>query len=77
MKYLFWILCLNLLAGPIHCNAGNLPVQITLYPEQKEQIIDGFGIAQAGWSDKLYEHHKRTDVMNLLFGKDGKRIAYR
>lgn len=71
MKYLFWILCLNLLAGSVRCNAGNPPAQITLCPQQKEQIIDGFGIAQAGWSDKLYEHHQRTDVMNLLFGKDG------
>ncbi|WP_455593219.1 glycoside hydrolase [Bacteroides sp.] len=71
MKHLIWILCLNLFLYTTLSYAGNLPTQIILYPQQKEQVIDGFGIAQAGWADKLYEHHKRTEVMDLLFGKDG------
>lgn len=71
MKHLSWILCLSLFLNNKICTAGNTPAQITLFPQQQEQVIDGFGIAQARWADKLYEHHKRTEVMDLLFGKDG------
>lgn len=72
MKLIFWTLfSLNILWSIPYCTATNSPVHITLFPQQKEQVIDGFGIAQAGWADKLYEHHKRTQIMNSLFGKDG------
>lgn len=48
---------------------------ITLNWEDEKQTIDGFGVAQAGWSDRLYAHHKRNEVMNLMFGKDGLQLS--
>lgn len=47
---------------------------VTVQWNNEEQTIDGFGIAQAGWSDYLYAHHKRDEIMNILFGKDGLRL---
>lgn len=46
-------------------------IDVFLHLDKEEQIIDGFGIAQAGWAHYLYAHRKREDVLNLLFGKDG------
>lgn len=65
------LLSLNIIWSFTYCKAADSPAQITLFPQQKEQVIDGFGVAQAGWADKVYEHHKRTQIMNSLFGKDG------
>ena len=41
----------------------------------EKQVIDGFGIAQAGWSDKLYAHFKREEVLQKMFGNDGLRLS--
>lgn len=41
----------------------------------EEQTIDGFGVAQAGWSDYLYAHRKRDEVMDVLFGPNGLRLS--
>lgn len=45
--------------------------EILLQWNNEKQAIDGFGVAQAGWTDYLYAHRKRNEVMNLLFGNDG------
>lgn len=41
----------------------------------EEQTIDGFGVAQAGWSNYLYAHRKRNEIMDVLFGQDGLRLS--
>lgn len=48
--------------------------QITVLWENEAQEIDGFGVAQAGWADRLYAHTQREKVMDLLFGADGLRL---
>lgn len=74
MKHLLSIISfLLLIATPALC--GNPPAQIKLCFQDKAQTIDGFGIAQAGWADELYQHHKRAEVMDMLFGKDGLRLS--
>lgn len=45
--------------------------EVILQWNNEKQTIDGFGVAQAGWTDYLYAHRKRNEVMNLLFGNDG------
>lgn len=45
--------------------------EVVLQWNSEKQTIDGFGVAQAGWTDYLYAHRKRNEVMNLLFGNDG------
>ncbi len=45
--------------------------EVLLQWNTEKQTIDGFGVAQAGWTDYLYAHRKRNEVMNLLFGNDG------
>lgn len=42
---------------------------------EEKQTIDGFGVAQAGWADRLYAHQKRDEVMNLMFGADGLHLS--
>lgn len=49
--------------------------QVLLQWNDEKQLIDGFGIAQAGWSGYLYAHRKRDEVMNLLYGNDGLRLS--
>ena len=34
-----------------------------------------FGVAQAGWSDYLYAHRKRQEIMDVMFGQDGLRLS--
>lgn len=48
---------------------------VVLQWNNEEQTIDGFGVAQAGWSDFLYAHRKRNEVMDALFGQDGLRLS--
>ena len=72
MKHIF-LLCLTLLFT-LQIQ-GNPPSKILLHIQKKGQIIDGFGIAQAGWADELYLHHKRTEVMDKLFGDEGLRLS--
>lgn len=48
---------------------------VVLQWNMEEQTIDGFGVAQAGWSDYLYAHRKRNEVMDVLFGQDGLRLS--
>lgn len=43
--------------------------------DDEKQTIDGFGVAQAGWADRLYAHQKRDEVMNLMFGSDGLHLS--
>lgn len=74
MKYLVSIISFLILsASPALC--GNSPAQIKLCFQDKVQKIDGFGISQAGWADELYQHHKRAEVMDMLFGNDGLRLS--
>lgn len=74
MKHLLSIISFLILsATPALC--GNSPAQIKLCFQDKVQWIDGFGIAQAGWADELYQHHKRAEVMDMLFGNDGLRLS--
>ena len=47
---------------------------VVLEWNNEQQVIDGFGVAQAGWADYLYAHRKRNEVMDVLFGKDGLRL---
>lgn len=72
MKQIF-LLCLTLLFT-INIQ-GNTPSKILLYTQKKGQVIDGFGIAQAGWADELYMHHKRAEVMDRLLGDQGLRLS--
>lgn len=32
-------------------------------------------MAQAGWSDYLYAHRKRQEIMDVMFGQDGLRLS--
>lgn len=48
--------------------------EVVLHGEKEEQTIDGFGIAQAGWSHYLYAHKKREQVLDLLYGDKGLRL---
>lgn len=48
---------------------------VVLQWTNEEQTIDGFGVAQAGWSDYLYAHRQRNEVMDVLFGQDGLRLS--
>lgn len=72
MKQIF-LLCLTLLLT-LQIQ-GSSPSKILLHTQKKGQIIDGFGIAQAGWADELYSHHKRAEVMDKLFGDKGLRLS--
>ena len=48
---------------------------VVLKWNHEEQTIDGFGVAEAGWSDYLYAHRKRNEVMDVLFGQNGLRLS--
>lgn len=48
---------------------------VVLQWDNEEQNIDGFGIAQAGWSTYLYAHRKRNELMDIFFGQDGLRLS--
>lgn len=48
---------------------------VVLQWNTEEQTIDGFGVAQAGWSDYLYAHRKRNEIMDTLFGQNGLRLS--
>lgn len=41
---------------------------------QENQVIEGFGVAQAGWAANLFTHSKREEVAALLFGPNGLNI---
>ena len=47
---------------------------VVLEWNHEEQVIDGFGVAQAGWADYLYAHRKRNEVMDIMFGQNGLRL---
>ena len=42
--------------------------------DDEQQTIDGFGVAQAGWSAELFTFPKRDEVAALLFGPNGLSI---
>ncbi|MCD7901945.1 MAG: glycoside hydrolase [Bacteroides sp.] len=46
---------------------------VTVQWNQEQQNIDGFGICQ-GHADDLYAHHKRSEIMNWLYGDQGLRL---
>lgn len=48
---------------------------VVLQWNTEEQTIDGFGVAQAGWSDYLYAHRKRDEIMDTMFGQNGLRLS--
>jgi hypothetical protein len=43
---------------------STLGADVVLQWNNEEQTIDGFGVAQAGWSDYLYAHRKRQEIMD-------------
>lgn len=51
------------------------PQGVTLMWNNEKQVIDGFGVAQAGWADRFYAHKKRSEVMGLLFGEEGLHLS--
>lgn len=46
---------------------------VTVQWMQEQQNIDGFGVCQ-GHADDLYSHHKRSEIMNRLYGEQGLRL---
>lgn len=60
--------------GPLQTKAAGSN-EAVLHWTKEEQKIDGFGVAQAGWSTYLYAHRKREDLLNLLFGADGLHLG--
>ncbi|MDR2949871.1 MAG: glycoside hydrolase [Prevotella sp.] len=46
---------------------------VTVQWAQEQQNIDGFGVCQ-GHADDLYAHHKRSEIMNRLYGEQGLRL---
>lgn len=57
-----------------YSNINTLYAQINIHWTDEKQEIDGFGIAQAGWANRLYAHHKREEVMDMLFGEKGLQL---
>lgn len=53
---------------------GGLPSQITVHAEPAAQVIDGFGVAQAGWADQLFLFENREQVIDALFGENGLKL---
>lgn len=51
-----------------------MPSQITVHAEPSAQVIDGFGIAQAGWADQLFLFENREQVIDALFGENGLKL---
>lgn len=54
---------------------STLGADVVLQWNNEEQTIDGFGVAQAGWSDYLYANRKRQEIMDVMFGQDGLRLS--
>lgn len=54
---------------------SGVKADMVLQWNNEKQVMDGFGVAQAGWADYLYAHHKRDEVMDVLFGRDGLRLS--
>lgn len=87
MKKNIWWVSVTLLLGFTSCNnrmknlLGDQPLldsvhaDVVLEWDEGKQVVDGFGVAQAGWADYLYAHRKRDEVMDVLFGKDGLRLS--
>lgn len=59
----------------VSAQSGNRSGQVKLCFQNKQQVIDGFGVSEAGWADELFQHHKRAEVMDMLYGKDGLRLS--
>lgn len=53
---------------------GLFPNKVEIQWNEENQVIDGFGVAQAGWSAELFKHSKRDEVTSLLFGPEGLNI---
>ena len=69
------LFCFISVAG-FSCKEAQQPdCKIDIRWNDEKQVIDGFGIAQAGWSDKLYAHFKREEVLQKMFGNDGLRLS--
>lgn len=47
---------------------------VTLQWNNEKQEIDGFGVAQAGWAHRLYNHFQRDEIMDMMFGQDGLKL---
>lgn len=47
---------------------------ITTMWSKEKQKIEGFGIAQAGWSDQLFLFKNRNKVLDAMFGEEGLRL---
>jgi O-glycosyl hydrolase len=61
------------------CDNPELPedvvsANVVLQWQNEMQLMDGFGVAEAGWADYLYAHRERDAVMDMMFGQDGLRL---
>lgn len=70
------VLAFSLVCGIcLPVKGGDSFSRIILYPQKTtEQVIDGFGVAQAGWADELYLFKNREQVIDAMFGPDGLRL---
>lgn len=59
----------------VSAQAGGGDIQIKLRLQEEKQQVDGFGVSQAGWAAELFQHQKRTEIMELLYGNDGLRLS--
>lgn len=41
---------------------------------KENQMIEGFGVAQAGWADHLFLFKNRNKVLDAMFGEEGLRL---
>lgn len=45
--------------------------EVNINWNEEHQVIDGFGVAQAGWAADLFTYPQRDEVASLLFGESG------
>lgn len=70
------VLAFSLVCGIcLPVKGGDSFSRIILHTNQPtEQVIDGFGAAQAGWADALFLFQNREQVIDALFSPDGLRL---
>ncbi|MCC8154577.1 MAG: fimbrillin family protein [Tannerellaceae bacterium] len=60
---------------PIEGDANEVPeAKVSLQWNEEKQVIEGFGVSQAGWAYNLWAHKKRDELMGWLFGEQGLRL---
>ena len=71
-----FILAISLIGGIcLPVKGGDSLSRIILHTNRPaEQVINGFGAAQAGWSDALFLFPNREKVIDALYGPDGLKL---